>query len=160
MFPVPNIVHVDGKRTNRRTAVMLREAERIAGANMPVTQGSYNTGVGASAGTHNGGGALDLAVGGLTRRQINRRVRALRTVGFAAWYRSPLPGVWGAHIHAIAIGTKDLASIARSQVGDYKRGRNGLAGHKVDRHRKMMQGHGGTVPYQTWEQYRRKQRRR
>lgn len=153
------IVYVDGKKTNRRTAVMLREAERIAGANMPVTQGSYNRGgVAASAGTHDGGGCIDLSVGGLNLKQINRRVKALRTVGFAAWYRSRIPGVWGPHIHAVAIGTKDLAPLARAQVLDYKKGRNGLAGHALDRHRKMMKGRGGSVPYQTWEQYRRHQK--
>lgn len=152
---MPNIVYVDGHKTNRRTAQMLKAAERLAGANMPVTQGSYSSSVGASAGTHNGGGALDISVGGLTRKQINRRIRALRTVGFAAWYRSALAGVWGAHIHAIAMATRDLARLARAQVGDYKRGRNGLANHRADRHIKMMKGHGGTVPYQTYEHYKR-----
>lgn len=149
------IVTVDGKRTNRRTARMLAEAERLSG-NMPVTQGSYSNGVAASAGTHDGGGVIDLAVGGLTMTQINKRVRALRTVGFAGWYRSPLPGVWGAHIHAVAMGTKDLAPLARAQVLDYRAGKNGLKGHLPDRHRKMMEGHGGNVPYQTWEQYKRR----
>lgn len=149
------IVTVDGKRTNLRTARMLREAERIAGANMPVTQGSYSSSVGASAGTHNGGGALDIAVGNLNLKQINRRIRALRRVGFAAWFRSAIPGVWGRHIHAIAMRTRDLAYLAKAQVADYKRGRNGLKGHQRDRHLKMMKGHGGRVPYQTWEQYRR-----
>lgn len=147
---MPNIVTVDGKRTNKRTAVMLREAERLSG-NMPVTQGSYNRGgVAASGGTHDGGGALDISVRGLNMRQINARVKALRTVGFAAWYRSAIPGVWGPHIHAIAMGTRDLAPLARLQVADYKRGRNGLRGHAVDRHRKMR------VPVQTWEQYKRR----
>lgn len=152
---MPKIAIVDGKRTNLRTARMLREAERISGANMVVTQGSYNKGgVSASAGTHDGGGAVDLAVGGLTLRQINARVRALRRVGFAAWFRSAIPGLWGKHIHAIAMKTHDLASLARAQVTDYRRGRNGLKGHKVDRHLKMMEGHGGHVPYQSWETYK------
>lgn len=144
------IVTVDGKRTNKRTAFMLREAERLSGP-MLVTQGSYNRGgVAASGGTHDGGGALDLSVRGLSRKQINRRVRALRTVGFAAWYRPALPGVWGPHIHAVAMGTRDLAPLARLQVLDYKRGRSGLRGHGPDMHRKMH------VPVQTWEQYKRK----
>lgn len=144
------IVTVDGKRTNKRTAVMLREAERIGGP-LLVTQGSYNRGgVAASGGTHDGGGALDLSVRGLTRKQINRRVRALRTVGFAAWYRPALPGVWGPHIHAIAMGTRDLSPLARTQVLAYKRGRSGLRGNGPDIHRKM------NAPVQTWEQYKRK----
>lgn len=143
-------VKVDGHTTNKRTAVMLREAEKISGANMLVTQGSYSTGVAASAGTHDGGGVIDLSVRGLTMTQINRRIRALRTVGFAAWYRSALPGVWGPHVHAVAGGTKDLAPLARLQWLDYKRGRNGLRGHAPDRHRKMG------VPVQTFEAYKRK----
>lgn len=153
---MPIIVTIDGHKTNRRTARMLTAAEGIAGANMPVTQGSYNHGgVAASAGTHDGGGAIDIAIGGLNLTQINRRVRALRTVGFAAWYRSPIPGLWGAHIHCIALGTHDLAPLARAQVLDYKAGKNGLKGHLPDRHLKMMEGHGGTVPYQNFEQYKR-----
>lgn len=150
------IVTVDGKRTNKRTLVMLHEAEKLGGP-LLVTQGSYNKGgVAASGGTHDGGGVLDFSVRGLTMTQINRRIRALRTVGFAAWYRSALPGVWGPHIHAVAGGTRDLAPLARAQWLDYKRGRNGLRGHALDRHRKMMVGNGGSVPVQTWEQYKRK----
>ena len=147
---MPRIVTVDGHRTNLRTAKMIREAERISGANLLVTQGSYNKGgVAASAGTHDGGGVVDFSVRGLSMRQINRRVRALRTVGFAAWYRSAIPGVWGPHIHAVAMGTRDLAPLARLQVLDYRHGRNGLRGHQLDRHRNMH------VPVQTWEQYKR-----
>lgn len=145
-----NIVRIDGHRTNKRTANMVREAEKLGGP-LLVTQGSYNAGgVAASGGTHDGGGVLDFSVRGLSMTQINRRVRGLRTVGFAAWYRSPIPGVWGPHIHAVAGGTRDLAPLARLQWVDYKRGRNGLRGHALDRHRGMR------VPVQTWEQYKRK----
>lgn len=133
-------------RTDARTAEMLAEAERLGG-NLPVTQGSYNTSVSASAGTHNGGGALDFSVRGLTRAQINRRVKALREVGFAAWFRPARPGVWGPHIHAIAIGTKDLAPLAKTQVKAYRSGRDGLKGNGVDIHRNL-----GVAPT-TWERY-------
>lgn len=143
-------VNIEGTRhvTNRRTERMMDEAERIGG-NLVVTQGSYSTAVGASAGTHDGGGVLDFSVRGLSMRQINRRVRALRRVGFAAWYRPALPGVWGPHIHAVAIGTKDLAPIAARQVTAYKLGRDGLRGNGLDRHR------GLNVSATTWERYKR-----
>lgn len=141
-------VLVDGKLTNRRTAKMIAEAERLSG-NLVVTQGSYNKGgVAASAGTHDGGGVVDFSVRGLTNTQINKRVKALRTVGFAAWHRTAIPGVWGPHIHAVAMGTNDLAPLARLQVVDYKLGRNGLRGHALDPHR------GLAVKVQSWETYK------
>lgn len=147
-------VRVDGHLTNRRTARMLAEAERLGGA-LRITQGSYNRGgVAASAGTHDGGGVLDLSVRALTLTQINRRVHALRTVGFAAWHRPALPGLWGPHIHAVAVGTRDLAPIAARQVAALRRGRDGLAGHGLDRHRAMR------LPVTTWENYRHRARRR
>ena len=145
----PVKVRYRGVVTNRRTARMLAEAERIYGARITLTQGSYSTGVAASAGTHAGGGVVDISVRGLTLSQINQLVRALRLVGFAAWYRSPLPGVWGAHIHAVAVGTRDLAPAARNQVAALRAGRNGLANHGLDRHRKM------NLPVITWEHYKR-----
>lgn len=122
-------VYRDGRIVNQRTLDMLERAEARYGGKFYVVQGSYNTGVGASAGTHDGGGAVDLSVKGL---RVNDAVKALREAGFAAWYRAPLAGVWGAHIHAIAIGDPELASGARNQVTAYYNGRDGLAGNRVD----------------------------
>lgn len=120
----------NGKTLNKRTLDMLERAEARYGGSFYVVQGSYNAGgVSASAGTHDGGGAVDLSVSGLN---IADAVKALREVGFAAWYRAPLAGVWNAHIHAIAIGDADLASGARSQVAAYYAGRDGLAGNRAD----------------------------
>lgn len=144
-------MQIDGHTTNRRTARMLAEAERIGGP-LRITQGSYNNSVGASAGTHDGGGVLDLSVRGLTMTQINRRVRALRRVGFAAWYRPALPRVWGPHIHAVAVGTNDLAPAAARQVAALRRGRDGLAGNNLDRHRGMG------LPVVLWEDYKKARR--
>ena len=126
---------------------MFREAQRLGGP-MRITQGSYSTGVSASAGTHNGGGVLDLSTRGLTRSQINRRVRALRTVGFAAWHRTPADG-FSSHIHAVAVKCPDLAPLAALQVVDLRRGRNGLRGHGLDRHRGMG------IKVRSWEAYKR-----
>jgi hypothetical protein len=118
-----------GKLLNTRTIAMLEAAEERLGYSLHVMQGSYNRGgVSASAGTHDGGGALDVSA---TSNQ-SKVVRALREVGFAAWHRLPSQGPWGEHIHAIAIGDPDLSSGARTQVREYYAGQNGLANHRRD----------------------------
>jgi hypothetical protein len=122
-----------GRTVNQRTVDMLTEAESILGRDIVVTQGSYNPGgVGASAGTHDGGGAVDVSVSALSTTQRWETVKALRTVGFAAWLRNPSQGDWPYHIHAIAIGDTDLSNSARNQVADYYVGKNGLASHAAD----------------------------
>lgn len=127
--PYTRIIY-GGRTLNARTAAMLDIVSNKLGYDLTITQGSYNAGgVSASAGTHDGGGAVDLS-----SYDWERKVRLLRQVGFAAWYRAPIPGLWGAHIHAIAIGDQDLSSGARSQVSDYYNGRDGLAGNGPDRH--------------------------
>ena len=120
---------VDGKVVNQRTADMLRRAEDRLGYSLYVVQGSYNAGgVAASAGTHDGGGAIDVS----PTSNPNEVVRALREVGFAAWHRLPSQGPWNEHIHAIAIGDAELSSGARTQVSEYYAGQNGLANHAPD----------------------------
>ncbi len=138
-----------GVTVNTRTRAMLRAAARKVrkGCVIDLTQGSYSSGVSQSAGTHDGGGAVDVNVGHLCGKPRVAMVRALRRVGFAAWYRSPSQGDWPAHIHAIAVSDPDLSSGAQSQVSDYYRGRNGLANHAAD--------DGPKVPKRTWEQFKR-----
>ena len=149
-FTVTNVVQVGSrqdrygtKRVNTRTKLMLAAADASVPWTIVVSQGSYcrlQRGCAtASGGTHDGGGALDLKVSGLTTSQRWRTVRALRAVGFAAWLRSPSQcgGCWPYHIHAIAIGDTDLWQsngkyTNRDQVADYYVGRNGLAGHGRD----------------------------
>lgn len=129
---------------NLRTVAMLDHAQEIYVANGGilnfrdgVMQGSYNPGgVSASFGTHDGGGAVDIAVrdlrsGDVMRDQIPLMIEALRTAGFAAWLRdfdelyvgSPI------HIHAVAIGDAELSEAARGQIDGvfgYLLGFNGL----------------------------------
>lgn len=122
-----------GKTVNQRTRDMLAKADSLIAHSIVVTQGSYNAGgVAASAGTHDGGGAVDISAANLTTTQRWQTVQALRKVGFAAWLRNPNQGPWPYHIHAIAIGDTDLASGARDQVADYYVGKNGLASHAAD----------------------------
>lgn len=142
-----------GKVTDVRTLAMLDEAQRISGIEFQYAQGSYNGSVNASGATHHGGGAVDIrTIPMRTRRRKRKALKALRTVGFAAWWRKPIPGLWGEHIHAIAIGCDDLSPSAKRQVVAYRAGRNGLSDNKRD-----PQAGLGVAPT-TWEAYRRSQR--
>lgn len=116
-----------GRTVNTRTRAMLERAEKRLGYELTILQGSYNKGVGASAGTHDGGGAVDLAP-----FDRERKVLVLRQVGFAAWYRPAISGLWPAHIHAVAMGDTELAPLAAQQVTAYRLGRDGLAGNGPD----------------------------
>ncbi|GAA1241604.1 peptidoglycan-binding protein [Janibacter melonis] len=138
----------DGHPFATRTVAMLVEASRLSGVEPRVEQGSYSPGTDpTSAGTHDGGGAVDLDAEALTATQRTRHVRSLRRVGFAAWLRTPSQGDWPLHIHAVAINDTDLSTPAQTQVGRYYLGRNGLASNAPD--------DGPAVTKVTWEQYRR-----
>lgn len=144
-------VHVQGFVTDRTTAKAFYAAQRLYGAPVRITQGSYSHGVRASAGTHDGGGVLDLSVRGLSRSNINRLVRSCRRVGLWAWYRDASSG-FSPHIHCVRVGCKDLAPIARQQIVAARKGYNGL-GHLGmggrDRHRGMH------LPVISYRYYRR-----
>ncbi|UQU65085.1 peptidoglycan-binding protein [Couchioplanes caeruleus] len=140
----------DGYVVDARTQAMLAEAQRLLGSALVLEQGSYNPGGDpTSAGTHDGGGVVDVSVAGMTSARRTTVVRALRQVGFAAWVRDPSQGDWPWHIHAAAINDTDLSSQAQHQVGDYHLGMNGLANRGPD--------DGPQVPIKTWEQYQRGQ---
>lgn len=118
----------DGKRVDEITHQALLVAEKRLGYPLTITQGSYNAGgVAASAGTHDGGGVVDLAP-----YDWRRKVRVLREIGFAAWHRTPAQGPWPEHIHAVLIGNRKLAPAAARQVDSYRAGRDGLAGNALD----------------------------
>jgi hypothetical protein len=136
-----------GVTINTRTKAMLLAAEQLAGITVSLTQGSYNPGgVDASAGTHDGGGAMDISVSGMSSTTRTNLIKALRQVGFAAWYRTPAQG-FAYHVHAMAISDPDLSSGAQHQTGDYYLGLNGLAGRGAD--------DGPPVTKVTWEEYQR-----
>src|SRR5688572_5744414 len=134
-------VEVNGWTLNQRTMAMLAHAQELYGGELEInghaiTQGSYHDNGAASFGTHLGGGAVDLSV---LRRgtytvlwdDIEPLLRALRGAGFAAWLReygelytdSPI------HIHAVAIGDRELSPAAEEQLtgeAGYFRGYSGL----------------------------------
>ncbi|GAA2234266.1 MULTISPECIES: peptidoglycan-binding domain-containing protein [Kitasatospora] len=138
----------DGYTVDTRTQNMLTEAERLLGFSLTLSQGSYNPGGDpTSAGTHDGGGVVDINVDGMSSTTRTAVAKALRQVGFAAWVRNPTQGDWPWHIHAAAINDTDLSTQAQNQTGDYYLGLNGLANHGAD--------DGPRIPIQTWEQYQR-----
>ncbi len=115
-----------GRTINQRTKDMLNTAQKTSGINITLSQGSYNAGgVAASAGTHDGGGVVDIA------NTDAKLLKALRQAGFAAWIRTPAEG-FAYHIHACAIGDKQMASSAKNQITSYFNGRNGLANNGGD----------------------------
>jgi len=123
-----DLIEINGMLINKRTFLMLEHAQSIYGGEIELTgyhltQGSYTNLVSASFGTHSGGGAVDLSVIQYGTYQvlyadIDKLIQALRVAGFAAWLRdfdqlypgSPI------HIHAIAIGDRDLSGPAKEQL--------------------------------------------
>ncbi len=142
--PIDDMMRVavaGGYTLNQRTVSMLEQAQVLYGGThellRAVTQGSYNIGVDASFGTHDGGGAVDLSLRDLQDfhhilyEEEDVLILALREAGFAAWVRdqgalypdSPI------HIHAIAVGDPELSPAAEEQLTGpvgYFRGYNGL----------------------------------
>lgn len=127
----------DGRTVDRLTLLGIERANRWLTKHRPnarpirLTQGSYNPGaVAQSAGTHDGGGAIDGAAANITEAEDWEE--ALRFAGFAAWVRRTIPGLWGLHVHAIQIGNPWLSAGAKAQVLEYLAGFDGLAGSGRD----------------------------
>ncbi len=117
----------DGNTVDELTKAALEVVAKRLGYPLTISQGSYVPGYGPSAGTHDGGGVVDL-----DPFEHARKVRALRRVGFAAWFRPAIPGLWPAHIHAVLMGNARLSPAARAQVTEYLAGYDGLAGDGRD----------------------------
>lgn len=117
-----------GVTVNQRTKDMLNAAAALYGSSIPMTQGSYNKGgVSASAGTHDGGGVVDVG------STDTRLLVCLKKVGFVAWIRTPSEG-FAYHTHACAIGDKEMAPVAKDQITSFFNGRNGLVSNARDSH--------------------------
>lgn len=139
---------------------MLTAADAFLPWRLTVSQGSYcyfqSTGcAGASGGTHDGGGSIDLRTTGMTSTERWRTVWALRQVGFAAWLRTPSQcgGCWPTHIHVIA-NCRHRPVAERRQVHQPQPGRRLLRRPQ----RAERAGLGNTpvqyrVPFTTWERY-------
>jgi hypothetical protein len=132
-------------------AALLDTQARLAKAHpkawIRVIQGCYNTGVAASAGTHDYDACLDVQIVGLSWQDAQD---FLRRCGWAAWWRHT--GSWASpsqwHIHMALLGAPAAGctvgtyvdggvsrfghAIASSQYADYFAHRSGLAGHVSD----------------------------
>lgn len=146
-----------GVTVDTRTAAMLDALAALTGdIYINPTQGSYSGSVSASAGTHDGCGAVDLMHPSWSVDDYDTVARQSRRVGFAAWHRTPQQSNWPRHVHAIAVqpGGRDdrgcLSSGAHQQVADYYAGRNGLASNAPDDGPRQFVG-------TTWETYQREE---
>jgi len=141
-------------RVNQNTDDAIREAFRLFRQAYPnvelprMTQGGMfglGSGASASSGTHDGGGVADF-IGNLTRVQYLFLVTCFRLVGFAAWFRPAIEGLWPDHVHIVRIGDNSLAEAAYNQTVDFKKGLTGLASNRKDTLHKW-------VGWTTWEAY-------
>lgn len=143
------IVYVHG----RRTCACVKQALPLVEARLKragyikqdlsglITQGGYNNGaVPASAGTHDGGGVIDVAAS-LVDTEAKRKI--WRRSGWAMWHRRTWEGNWPEHGHGVLIGCPHASAGAKRQVTAYKAGRNGLANGAADQ--------GPKVAAVTWE---------
>jgi hypothetical protein len=131
-----------GVTLNQRTINMILRAEvymeqmGMSAFQFSISQGSYSSSVTASAGTHDGGGAIDIrtSVVNNDKKKVDTMIVALRKAGFAAWSRGRVADSFqnNRHIHAIAIGDSQASSGAKNQVNSFQRGRDGLRGDNVD----------------------------
>lgn len=117
-----------GAKMDKYSRQALQKVEKELGYELTIRQGAYNKGVGASAGTHDGGGAFDFVA---PFDEVNK-VKALRKHGFAAWIRPAIRNVWSRHIHAVQLGNEKASPAAKSQMVDYKNVRSGLANNAKD----------------------------
>lgn len=121
-------------RAGRRTAAHIEwTIERLSkahpNARLRIMQGSYNTEVSASAGTHDLDGVIDCAIDDVD--WLNAQ-RFLRTHGWAAWWRRPDQG-FSNHIHMVSLGCPGpLGVFVPRQIDDYWNRRDGLSGHAPD----------------------------
>jgi hypothetical protein len=90
--------------------------------------GSYSN-LAASAGTHSGGGALDIEMDGYSSALQKMTEAKGREVGLLVWLR-PWPG--NHHCHALDPDCPDLAKEARDQFESFRKGRDGLAAQGPD----------------------------
>ncbi|MFF5973747.1 transglycosylase SLT domain-containing protein [Streptomyces sp. NPDC012769] len=90
------------------------QAALARAGNPQIFQGPYSNSVAASAGTHSGGGVVDVPVSAFD---------AMIAAGFIGWVRN-WPG--NEHAHMILPGTPDLSPQAAWQVQDYYAGGDGL----------------------------------
>lgn len=97
-------------------------------------QGSYSDAA-LSAGTHSGGGAVDVMFVGVPDRHRRAWNRWARRAGFGGWPR--LYPQWeknNEHWHGILLGHRTASPEAKAQMASYRAGRDGLVGNLLDKY--------------------------
>lgn len=119
-----------GRRTGAHLDATIAKLKSVyPNAKLHIIQSAYNTGVKASAGTHDKDACLDVYIEGLDWWTAQA---FLRKCGWAAWYR--YPPKFGRHIHMISLGygAAPVGYLVPGQVEDYYHHRTGLVGHAAD----------------------------
>jgi phage-related protein len=109
---------VDGAQPFAMGGITLAALAKAGLAGVRIIQPEFNTGVAASAGTHDGGGVVDLPPDPAI-------LAKLLANGWAAWMRTPAQG-FAPHIHAVLMNHPSLSPAARAQVTSFLSGGNGL----------------------------------
>lgn len=95
--------------------------------------GSYQTSTAASAGTHAGGGAIDIDLRAVPSSQRKWVADKGRTSGLqVAWNRDAIAGLWTWHAHALDPDCPQLAKVAAAQCVEMFNGGDGLVGTRPD----------------------------
>lgn len=139
-----------GRRTGAHLDYTRERLERQhSGCELRIIQSAYNTGVPASAGTHDYDAALDTSITGLDWWTAQR---FLRESGWAAWYRYP-PAFSSYHIHMVSIGygSAPVGVYIPGQVDDYYNHRSGLSGHYADNTWHPENIEATVFDYRAWE---------
>jgi len=119
-----------GKTGDWATVQALKEAESRLGYELTIYQ--FIGDAAASGDTHSKGRGVDLAP-----FDHARKVKVFRDIGFAAWYRPEVKGLWVAHVHIINIfpdrvSRKGVSESGFAQIGKYDKVQDGLAGFTPD----------------------------
>jgi hypothetical protein len=121
-----------GHQFNARDVAMIYKAEKDFGSAVPIMQGSFRGDVEASGNTHDGGGAADWSLSGMSLKRKTRWARCLKDAAWCYWRRLPTQGPWPEHGHGVARGCRNLAYNAQMQVGAFDRKEDGLVGDGMD----------------------------
>ena len=133
------LVSIDQGRVTPRVAGIIQDVRKevkLPAGSLRVMQGSYNRGVAASAGVHDGGGAFDVSITGLSDPQIVAVTVAFRRRNVCFWPRLKKYGWNGSpHGHGVVRDEPGLSDAAKKQIKNYDAGNNSLAGdsRQVDR---------------------------
>ena len=133
-------VTFDGRVVTVRTRDALLYAQRLwqrrgkHHKRIRLAQGSFNRGVGASAGTHDGDAVVDVRTTGvgLTPGETSALNKALKDAGFASWIRDGRDGM-PPYLHCCCLSDPEMAAGAKAQCAAFDRGLNGLANGARDR---------------------------